>query len=270
MPSLATAVLDIKQLDLLAYADSPIHRLDARAKVLVTIIFCGAVISFGKYDLSALLPYCIFPFAMVARGNLPPMFILRKMALLCPFILIVAAFNPLFDHSLAVRIGVVQITGGWVSFLSIAIRSLLTVSAALILVGVTGFTNICRALEKLGIPRAFTVQLLFLYRYLFVLAEEGERASRARELRSFGTRGLGMGSYKNLIGSLLLRTWERAERVHMAMLARGFKGEFHGRQISRFGRAEIMHVAGWTSAFLLLRFVNASRLLGELLLGVIS
>lgn len=270
MPSLASAVLDIKQIDLLAYADSPIHRLDARAKVLVVIVFCVTVISFGKYDLSGLLPYFIFPFAMIARGNLPPLLIGRKIALLCPFVLIIAAFNPIFDRAVVVQIEQLNITGGWMSFLSIVVRSLLTVSTALILVGVTGFTSICQALERLGMPQVFAVQLLFLYRYIFVLAEEGARASRARELRSIGNRGLGINSYRSLVGYLLLRTWNRAERVHMAMLARGFKGEFHSCQESHFGRAEILHVVGWSTVFLFMRFANGSRFVGEVLLGVLS
>lgn len=266
MSSLAAAVLDIQKLDLMAYGDSPLHRLDARAKVLVSIIFCITVVSFGRYELSALLPYCLYPIVMAARGNLQPLFILRKIAVLCPFVLIVAAFNPFFDRSTAVQIGQFSISGGWMSFFSIVVRSLLTVSAALILVGVTGFTSICRALERLGIPRIFAVQLLFLYRYIFVLADEGERASRARELRSCGTRGLGTGSYSSLIGHLLLRTWDRAERIHAAMRARGFTGLFHEGRESHFGRAELLHIAGWSTAFILMRWEHIPRLMGEVLL----
>jgi cobalt/nickel transport system permease protein len=68
----------------------------------------------------------------------------------------------------------------------------------------TGFTAVCQALEHLGIPRIFTVQLLFLYRYIFVLTEESDRASRARELRSCGKRGHGIRSFGSLVGHLLL------------------------------------------------------------------
>lgn len=270
MASIATAVLDIKQLDLLAHADSPIHCLDARAKVLVTIIFCSTIISFGRYDLSALLPFFVFPAAMVARGNLPPLLIARKIALLCPFVLIVAIFNPILDRGIGVQLGSIAISAGWLSFCSILVRSILTVGAGLILVGVTGFTSICRALEKFGIPQAFAVQLLFLYRYIFVLAEEGNRVSRARELRSCGKKGLGMASYGSMIGYLLLRTWSRAERIHMAMLARGFNGEFRTLQTSRFGSAEVIYIVGWTVTFMIMRFVNCSHLLGVLVTGVIS
>lgn len=267
MPPLATALLDIKRLEEMAAADSPIHRLDARAKVMVTLIFSMTVISFDRYELSALFPFFVYPAAMIARSTLPPLFILRKVLLLCPFVLCVALFNPLLDRTVVMQFGSWGISGGWLSFCSIIIRSLLTVGAALILLGVTGFTAICQALEKLGVPQLFAVQLLFLYRYLFVLAEEGKRAAAARELRSFGNRGRGIRSYGSMIGYLMLRTWQRAERIHRAMLARGFAGEFHGRSCTRFGRAEAAHLAGWSAAFFCMRIENVASLLGRLVLG---
>jgi cobalt/nickel transport system permease protein len=219
MPSINDAVLDLKCFDLLANGTTSIHNLDARAKVLVTGLFIISVVSFGRYELAALLSFFLFPAAMIALSNLPARLIARKIALLCPLVLIIGIFNPLIDREIMVNFGSFGVSGGWVSFLSIIVKSILTVSSALILVGVTGFTAICRALEKLGVPQVFAVQLLFLYRYIFVLAEEARRASMAREMRSCGKKGLGIASYGSMIGHLLLRTWQRADRIHMAMLA---------------------------------------------------
>jgi cobalt/nickel transport system permease protein len=270
MPSINMAILDIKRLDLLANGTTALHRLDSRAKVLVTGIFIMTVVSFDRYDLAALLPFFIFPVAMIAIGGLPALFIIRKIALLCPFVLIIGIFNPLFDREIIVHLGFFGISGGWISFISIGVRSILTVGAAMILVGVTGFTAICQALERMGLPQAFTVQLLFLYRYIFVLAEEGERSSMARQLRSFGKKGLGFASYSSLIGHLLLRTWQRAERIHMAMIARGFTGRFHAREKSHFGKAELGFILGWSALFILLRLQNVVQWVGTLVTGGFS
>ena len=117
-------------------------------------------------------------------------------------------------------------------------------------------------------PQSFAVQLLFLYRYIFVLSEEAARASRARELRSFGKRGRGIVPYGNIIGHLLLRTWQRAERIHMAMLARGFIGEFRTATSSRFAGRELMFTVGWSALFLTLRLVNIPLLLGTFVTGM--
>ena len=116
-------------------------------------------------------------------------------------------------------------------------------------------------------PQVFAVQLQFLYRYIFVLTEESGRAGRARELRSCGKKGQGIGSFASLTGHLLLRTWQRAERIHMAMLARGFTGEFHIRRQSGFGITDLGFVLGWSTLFIILRMLNASQLLGSFITG---
>jgi cobalt/nickel transport system permease protein len=268
MASIHSAVLDLKSLDLLANGSSTIHRLDARAKVLATFVFIICVVSCNRYELTALFPFFIFPVVMVALAGLPPLFILKKITLICPFVLAVGIFNPVFDREILLQLGPLGISGGWISFASILARSLLTVGAACILVGTTGFTAVCQALERLGMPQIFTVQLLFLYRYIFVLTEESGRASRARELRSCGKRGQGIRSFSSLVGHLLLRTWQRAERIHMAMLARGFTGQFHARRQSAFGIAELRFVLGWSALFIFLRLQNASQLLGSLVVGL--
>jgi cobalt/nickel transport system permease protein len=270
MASIDSAILDLKRLDLLANGDSAVHRLDGRAKVLVTLVFIVSVVSFGRYELAALAPFVIFPVIMIARSGLPPLYIARKIALLCPFVLVVGIFNPVFDRQILVHLGPLGISGGWISFASILVRSLLTVGAAFILVGVTGFTAVCQAIEQLGMPRVFAVQLHFLYRYIFVLTEEARRVSRARELRSFGRKGLEMASYASLTGNLLLRTWERAERIHMAMLIRGFTGEFHTRHTSRFGGKELLFLLGWSALFIVLRVWNIPRFLGTFITGTLS
>jgi cobalt/nickel transport system permease protein len=269
MPSIEGALLDFKRLDQLATGGTGIHRLDPRAKVIVILVFIVSVISFGRYELSALVPFFIFPIVMVALGDLPPLYIIKKIMLLCPFVLMVGVFNPIFDRTVLVQLGPIGITGGWVSFLSIILRSVLTVSVALILVGVTGFPAICRALEQLGMPQAFAVQLVFLYRYIFVLTDEGSRMARARELRSNGAKGLGMKTYGSLLGHLLLRTWSRAERIHMAMLTRGFTGEFHTRNEFCFGMRETLFLFGWSALFILLRFNNCSQMCGTLILRIL-
>ena len=88
------------------------------------------------------------------------------------------------------------------------------------------------------------------------------RLVRARALRSFGGRGQGLRVYGKLLGQLLLRTLERGQRVHLAMLSRGFSGEFHSRRRQHIGRAELLFTGGWSAFFILLRLVNLPQLFG--------
>ncbi len=263
-----SAFFDFNYLDILAGGETMIHRLDPRAKVLTTVLFIIAVISVGKYEISALLPFFLFPALNISLGGLPVRYIAQKILLLSPFILFVGIFNPFIDTEPIMRTGDFAIAGGWLSFFSILIRFTLTVGAAFILIATTGFNEICLACEKLGLPKAFVVQLLFLYRYIFVLGDEVTRVSRARELRSFGKRGKGLKVFGSIVGNLLLRTWDRAQRIHTAMLCRGFRGEFHFRRPPGFGTAEVIYTVAWTTFFAICRLTDIPASVGNVFSGV--
>ena len=132
---------------------------------------------------------------------------------------------------------------------------------------VTGIHAICAALERLGVPRALVTQLLVLYRYLFVLADEAARMDRARSLRSFGSRGRGLSLAGPFLGTLLLRTWSRAERIHLAMLSRGFTGEFRFDRPLASGPSALLFAGGWIALFVLFRAVDVPLAFGTFLSG---
>lgn len=254
--------LDIRYLDTLAQGNSWIHRLDPRAKLVTTLVYILTVVSYDKYTISALLPFVIYPVVLVGLGNLPVSYLLHKLLIVAPFAVLIGLFNPLIDTSVHYAIGPVAVTGGWISFASLLIRFVLTVGAALIFIALTSFNGLCVALEQLRVPSAFIIQLLFLYRYLFVLMEETVRISRARTLRTFNSGGLSLGIYGSLLGHLLLRTLARAERIHLAMRCRGFDGHMHLSRPASFGSRELVFVLAWSSLFLALRLYDVPLLLG--------
>jgi cobalt/nickel transport system permease protein len=263
-------LFDIGRMDTLAMGDSPLHCLDPRAKLITTLVFIVTVVSFGKYELSALIPFLIFPMTQITAGGLPLTYLLRKVMIVTPFAIFIGIFNPLLDREILFRLGSINISGGWISYLSILLRFVLTVTAALTLIALTGFNTVCLALEKLGTPRPFVVQLLFLYRYIFVLTDEAARLVRARSLRVFESKGMGFRPFVSMLGRLLLRTLDRAQRVHLAMRCRGFEGHIPIHRAMHFGTREVRHVAVWLLLFALLRFFNLPMKLGLLITGLFT
>jgi cobalt/nickel transport system permease protein len=261
---------DIGYMDTLASGDSFLHRLDPRAKVITTLLFIVAVVSFDKYALSAMTPFFIYPIALISLGVLPAGYVLKKVLLVSSFAILVGIFNPLIDRQILMQIGSVGISGGWISFLSILLRFMLTVTAAFILVCLTGFNAVCGALMKFGVPRPFVVQLLFFYRYMFVLTDEAERMARARSLRSFNARPMQLAAFIPMVGHLLLRTLERAERIYRAMCCRGFDGHIRIIKTMKINLKEVLFVAGWSFLFVFFRFYNVPLKLGELITGVLK
>ncbi|RPJ26053.1 MAG: cobalt ECF transporter T component CbiQ, partial [Chloroflexi bacterium] len=216
--------------------ESFLHRLDPRVKVAVTVAFIlsnallpdGAWIAFG-------LSWLFLLFAN-NFSNLGILFTLKRSFVALPFALV--AITVLFSipgqplasfHFLLWDLTVTD--AGLLRFISILIRSWLSVQMAILLVATARFPDIVHALKHLRVPSILTTVIAFLYRYLFVLGDEVFRLMRAREARSAasGTRSGRSVVWQarvagHMAGQLFLRSYERSERVYNAMLARGYAG----------------------------------------------
>jgi len=264
MPSFDKEYFNIGYLDYLSYKDTFVHRLDPRVKLIVTFIFILFVVSFPKYELSKMIPFFIFPTFVLSVGDIPLKYILKKLLIVSPFVLIVGIFNPIFDTSTMYNLHGILISGGWVSFFSILIKFILAVSSGFLLIATTSLPAICQGLERLRVPRVFVVQLLFLYRYLFILAEEAMRMARARDVRSFGKKGYGIKIFINMIGLLFVRTVGRSEMIYQAMCSRGFDGEVKLLRTHKIGWIDLLFAAISIVTFVIFRRYDVTEILGKL------
>lgn len=268
MSAISSTLFDVNHLDALSNQKTLIHGLDPRVKLVSTLLFIASIVSFNKYQISALIPFAIYPIVIITLGNLPIRYLFRKVLVAAPFAFFIGIWNPFLDSEVLFHIGPFGISGGWLSFASIMIRFALTVFAVLALIATTGFNAVCMALERLGVPSGFVVQLLFLYRYIFVLTEEAGRMVRARSLRSFDGKGMGIKVFGSMIGHLLLRTLDRAQRIHLAMLCRGFDGEIRLAYPLRIQGRDAAFLLGWASFFILMRLYNVPQLMGGMFSGL--
>ena len=262
------AFYDIGRIDLIAMADTPLHRLDPRAKLITTLVFIVCVISFDKYEIARLVPFFLFPAVLTGLGDLPVGYLAKKLLLASPFVLFVGIFNPWFDQTPMLGLGPVVISGGWVSFTSLVIRFILSIGAALILIASTGLPALCMAMERLGAPRVFAVQVLMLYRYIFVLIAETARIVRAHSLRSFSKGKISYRAFLQIAGNLLLRSLDRAQRIHMAMLSRAFTGEIRIAKTYSFGYKEWLFTIGFSALFIAMRVAGITEGIGRILMMV--
>ncbi len=217
---------------------SPIHRLDPRVKTVVTGLFIlgNILLPDGAWLAFAAAWGLVWISSRLAR--LPVSFILKRSFIVLPFTLaaITVLFStqgtavytfPLFSHTIAIT------NEGIVRFTSIIIRSWLSVQGAILLTATTRFPDLMHALRHLRAPRLLVAIISFMYRYLFVLADEAARLLRAREARSAAAAAnQGGGSILwrakvagGMVGQLFIRSFERSERVYNAMLARGYRGQ---------------------------------------------
>lgn len=270
MAKIQSAFFDLSTLEALAGYTTAIHRLDPRIKVLTTALFVLAVVSFDKYTISAMLPFGLFLMVIIHAAEIPAGYLGKKLLVVSPFAIMVGIFNPFLDHQPILQLGVLTITGGWLSFGSILLRCILTVSAVLVLIATTGFNAVCMAMVKMGMPKIFAIQLLVLYRYIFVLIDEGLSMHQARAQRSFRRQHLGVKSFAHLVGQLLLRTLDRAQRIHLAMLCRGFDGTIRIRQVLSIKARDLLALAGCATLFFIMRYYALPEILGRFITGLLS
>lgn len=233
-------------LDQYSDLDSFVHRLDPRTKALVVLAFVLVVMATPPTAWPSFALGTILIAGLILLARLPPLYVLKRSAVVVPFVLMIALSLPFFEGGQVAgsyNVGQWQISVTYEGLLvlwNVVVKSWLSALSLILLSATTPFARLLKGLERLGVPRVMVMILSFMYRYIFVLVDEAMRLGRARESRNLGggllwrARTLG-----NMIGTLFLRSYERAERVYQAMLARGFDGEIKTLSELRFGRADL-------------------------------
>ena len=192
------------------------HCWPAAAKLLATLAVIAAAlcVPLDCWPVQAALAFLIF--AAQSLAEIPLSYLWQRLLGFLPFVVMLSIALPLGQADAA----------GWELFGGIVARSTLSFMAGLWLVNVTPFDQLLAAFRRFGMPLLFVAILAFMYRYVFVVFDELARMRAARSARSFGRRGAwrAWAETAQLLGMLLIRSLNRAERVYGAMCARGWDG----------------------------------------------
>lgn len=234
-------------IDKFAYQDSIIHRLDSRVKFIVTVLFTAVVISLPRTSVSILFCYAVGPFTVLVLAGIPLRFVFKQILIVSPFVLVLA-FSCVFYDKSVIRVAfgpfVLNITAGWIRCFSILGKFVVTMMALIALVSTTRFSNLLCGLQRIGLPKILVIQLGFLYRYIFILIDRAHHIIRARSGRKLKNLGLKreVKVSASMIGSLLGRSIDTAQRVNIAMEGRGFNGNWHSISKLKVGAADLIFI----------------------------
>ena len=232
--------------------NSFVEKLDPRGKILITFLFILCVVSNTKYEVFELIPYFSFPVFIVLAGNIPSRQLLKKLLPAAVFAVVLASFNPILDHN-SIIICSTSFSAGWISFVSIMLRVLLTSSVAFLLVMTTEWYLLNNAMRYFGVPEIFINQMFFMERYLYELLNEANNISQARASRSFGKNGYEIKVYGHLVAALLNRSFDKAQRIYEAMQARGYTGVIPSSEKLQWKTLDTIHTIIWIMLFLIIR-----------------
>ena len=262
--NLYTAARRLDALDRLALQDSPVHRLHPATKLITTFAYIALVVSFPSRNVSGLAAFVFYPAILMPLSGTSWKPLLTRLAAALPFSLAGGLSNLLLNRNVVFYLGNITVTLGMVSFVSIMLKTLLTVLAVLLLIAATPFSDISMQLTRFRMPKILCLQLVMTYRYISTLLGEAATMLTAYLLRSPGQKGIKMRDMGSFLGQLILLSAARAERVYEGMKCRGFTGVYHGSNSAQFCVKDYAYTIGVCAVLLLLRFCNISLLLGGL------
>jgi cobalt/nickel transport system permease protein len=205
--------------------DSPLHRAPAEVKIVCLALFVLAVVAtprelFWPFGLLALIVLVVW---QVAR--IPLRWVLPRMLIEAPFV-VLAVLLPFAEGGERVQVAGLQLSvAGLYAAWGIVIKGSLGVAASLTVAATTTARELPVALSRLRVPAVIVSVLTLMIRYIDVLAAEARRMRMARVSRGDSPRMLHqIGATAKGVGALFLRSYERGERVYLAMLSRGFDG----------------------------------------------
>lgn len=200
--------------------------------------------------------YCAIILAVAGLCKIPAAYLLKRMLIVSPFILMAALFYPVS----VMPAGEVTLISGWKPLaeagLSVFLKASLAVLILILLTTTEKFHRLLMALRRLKVPSIITTISALLYRYIFLLADEMLRTARARESRTPGVLMRGrLKVYGNQVAVIFLRSWERSQVIYNSMLSRGFAGEFPDVQEMKLRSADIVIPLIFIALLLLIKTV---------------
>ncbi|HEV7933579.1 MAG TPA: cobalt ECF transporter T component CbiQ [Actinomadura sp.] len=205
--------------------DTPVHRLPPQCKLVATVAFVLAVVSTPREQLWAFGVYAALLAGLAAVARVPAAVVARRMAIELPFVAF-ALLMPFVAHGQRVTVAGVGLSAGglWAAW-NILVKGTLGVVASILLAATTEPRALLLGIERLRLPPLLTQIATFMLRYVDVVLGELRRMRVARVSRGFEARDVRhLAVLARSLASLFLRSYERGERVYLAMVSRGYDG----------------------------------------------
>jgi cobalt/nickel transport system permease protein len=207
------------------HGHSAVHRLPAHCKVVALLLFVLCVVATPATAYPAFAVYAVLLGGVVALSHVPPAFLATRMVVETPFVVFAVLMPFIATGPQTEVLGLALSARGVEAAAALLFKGTLGVVASLLLAATTEARDILAGLERLRLPRQLVEIMGFMIRYLDVATAEMGRMRTARESRGFRARGpRAWPVVARSGGALFIRSYERGERVHLAMLARGYAG----------------------------------------------
>jgi cobalt/nickel transport system permease protein len=207
------------------HTTSRLHRLRPEVKLAATLLFVAAVVATPREAIWAFAGHALLLATAAAAGRLPPGFVVKRLLIEIPFLLFAVAL-PFLGRGERVDVLWFSLSreGLWGAW-NVAAKATLGAGASIVLAGTTQVPDLLRAFARLHLPKVLVSIMGFMIRYLDVVIGELQRMRIALRSRGYAPRRIGEArALAATTGTLFVRSYERGERVYLAMLSRGYSG----------------------------------------------
>lgn len=237
-----------------AIGESFVHNLDARVKIIVAILF--SVVVAASKNFAALLPALSVSLFLIVLAKLSMRNVFYRLLIVNGLIVFLWLFLPFtYEGEVWFTVGPLVGTKEGVLYAGqITLKCNAILLALVALLTTTPIFTLGHAMSQLRIPDKVTHLFLFTYRYIHVIFQEYQRLLNAMRIRGFvpHTNMHTYRSYAYLVGMLLVRSYDRAERIHKAMLCRGFTGQYYTLSRLSIKTGDICYATAMLAAILVL------------------
>ena len=264
MNKIEDAIYQVHYIDNNSNNNNILNKIHPLVKLIISVIYILFLTSINKYNLTITLAMSIYLIVVSIIGDLSIKNCIKRLKIVLFFLIIIGIANPILDRQVVTSIGIIPITTGMISALTLILKGIFAIISSYFLIVTTGVENICYALKKLHIPNILITIFMLIYRYIIVLLKEVQKIWIAYSLRAPKQKGIHFKAWGSMIGSLMIRSIDKAEVIYQAMELRGFSPDNFFMKNQKIDRTSIIYFMAGLLLLLIIRFIPVFDLIGNI------
>lgn len=264
MNKISNAIKEVHFVDDMANENKVLNKIHPFVKLAITIMYIILLTSINKYNLITTLTMGIYLWLVSLVGEISITRCFKRLKIIFLLLIVLGIANPILDRNIITYVGIIPITTGMISMLTLILKGFFTVIASYFLITTTSIESICYALSIVHIPNILITIIMLIYRYIIVFLKEVERIWTAYHMRAPNQKGVNFKAWGSMIGSLMIRSIDKAQTVYQAMELRGFNPETFFVKEQKFNKNDCIFLSLEILLLIIIRWIPLFELIGNI------
>ncbi|MBQ3664702.1 MAG: cobalt ECF transporter T component CbiQ [Lachnospiraceae bacterium] len=257
------AIMEIHHLDHEAKKENILTRINPLAKLIITFLYIILLTSIDRYKPQQCIYMCIYLILIKIIGEISMKKCIKRLKVIFTIVLVIGIANPIINRNIVAQIGKIPISSGMISMTTLMIKGCFAIIASYFFIITTGMENFCVALRMIHIPGVLITVILLIYRYIIVFLKEVQRIWTAYSMRAPNQKGVNFKAWGSMIGSLMIRSIDKAGNVYDSMELRGFNPDTFFDKKNGFCEIDLIYFIFSAAVIVVIRYINIFEMIGN-------